>query len=192
MSIDARREILLELLEDPHPAVQRVANTALERLDALGSFDGLMAELRSNDLPTQVQAIYGLGRIPGDRALRVLAQALRHPRVDIAAAAARVLTAERDPRLLKPFVEALPQADPVVQGQLVEALGALRDRRAVAPILAIVPGLDGEALERALQALGRLGDPASEPLLIEYTRSEQPRIRAAAALALGSLAADSE
>ncbi|RMF14481.1 MAG: HEAT repeat domain-containing protein [Candidatus Dadabacteria bacterium] len=187
MSMEQRRETLIGLLDDPHPAVQRVANAALERLDGFSGLSHLINELKSGETPRQVQAIYGLARVPGDQVLKILVQCLRHETPDVAAAAARVLQEQRDPRLVKPLVDILPHVPTMIQALLLETLGQLRDRRAVVPIIQLLPALDGEALERGIQALGRLGDPTAEQVLIGLTGHHSPRIRAAAALALGNL-----
>lgn len=192
MASEQRREILTRLLDDPHPAVQKVAAAALERLDAAASIDVLLARLKSGGTADQVQAIYGLAKSPGARALKILVQALLHPKLDIATAAARALVELRDPRLAKPFSDALATAAPMVRTILIEGLGQLRDRRGVPGILGVLDELDEDGLERALQALGRIGDSGAEAAIVPYTKHSNPRVRAAAALALGSLGPDEE
>lgn len=192
MSLEQRREALIRLLDDEHPAVQKVANSALERLDALASFEHLLQELKSDDKGRQVQAVYGMAKISSDRALRILVQCLKHPSADVAGAAVRVLQEFRDPRLVKPFCDVLPEAIPVVQAAIVEGLGQLRDRRAVPVILQVLTRLSSESVEKAIQALGRIGDPAAEQTLIGLLGHENPRLRAAAALAIGNLSPEGE
>lgn len=192
MSVEQRREALIGLLEDPHPAVQKVANAALERLDAFASFEHLLQELKSDDKARQVQAVYGLGKITSDRALRILVQCLKHPSDDIGGAAARVLQDMRDPRLVKPFCDMLADASPLIQAAILESLGHLHDKRAVTAILGAIGRFSVETLERALQALGRIGDPTAEQTILGLLGHDNPRIRAAAALALGNLSPEAE
>jgi HEAT repeat protein len=190
MGFEERRLNLIELLQDEDPAVQQSASDALELLDAYQNLEQFVQEIKQNHTPRQVQAVYGLGRMISQQAYRLLAQLLKHPKLDVSAAAARVLLTRRDPRLLKGLLELYREVHPLIKESLLELFSFFRDPRAVEIILFEIEGYEGELLLKAIETLGEIGDPRSEYLLLQYIRHKDPQVRAKAAKALGKLFAD--
>lgn len=190
MGFEDRRMNLLSLLNDTDEEVQKAASEALEHLEAYQNLNAFIQEIKQNHTPRQVQAVYGLGKVLSQQSYRLLAQLLKHPKLDVAAASARILVNRRDPRLLKGLLEIYRDLHPLVKGILLELIAHFRDPRAVEIILFEIKGYERDLLLQALHTLGEIGDPRAEATLLDYLRHEDSRVRASAARALGKLFAD--
>jgi len=190
VGVEDRRLNLIQLLEDDDPGVRQSASESLQCIDAYQNLERFIQEIKQNHTPRQVQAVYGLGKMVSQQAYRILAQLLKHPKVDVAVASARVLRDRRDPRLLKGLLELYREVHPFVKEILLEIFAFFRDPRAVEIILFEIEGYKGELLLKAIDALGEIGDPRGEQILLQYLRHEDPQVRARSALALGKLFTD--
>lgn len=147
------------------------------------------------DVPPRLRAVAvdALGEIADPRATEALVDVLAHGPAVLGAAAASALIYIGDAGAV-PALVAMARSGPdgraPARAHAVRALGGiLRDRprpevRALLEALAADPALPLSLA--AIEALGALGDAASVPVLIEQTRADVHRRRAAAA-ALGSI-----
>lgn len=192
-SKDARRMLLVNLLNDPNAGVRKCAAMGLEKLEALESLDGLLERVRTGTPAERIDAIYALAKVPDDAALRALTGLLKHVDEDVRAAAARALDTILDPRTIKYLVESLEDQSFTVREIVVETLARLKDRKVTPFLVAQLGSPHEEYLEKVVTALGELGDPRAEGPLTKLTRHKNPKVRGLAAIALGGLAfADGE
>lgn len=189
---DARRMLLVSMLNDPNQGVRKCAAMGLEKLEALEAFDGLLERVRSGTPSERVDAVYALAKVPDDRALRALTGLLKHADEDVRAAAARALEEIIDPRTTKYLVEALEDESYTVREIAVETLAKLKDRKVTPFLITQLGALREDYLEKVITALGELGDARAEPPLTKFTRHKNPKLRGFAAIALGSLALGEE
>jgi cyclophilin family peptidyl-prolyl cis-trans isomerase/HEAT repeat protein len=185
----AARDVLLRGLEDVHPHVRIAALTALGTYAEPGLVGAVAARLEDPDANVRVaaaQALGGLGRaaagplgrLAGDRAAHVALRAAALAslvRVDAAlgAGAATGWIDERDWLLRLHAVRSLGAA-----GRPLGEPGLLRLARDADPLVATA----------ALRSLAAAADTGTlpYPLLLERLAASEPRVRAAAAAALGT------
>ena len=120
--IRSRIDALRPLLKDPAPEVRLAAAEAIEKLEAAGSVDEILATLKAGDMGARIGAIYALGEIGGERVLPPLFYCARRPEVDIRSAAAAVLGKLSSPAVLAVLVELLDDGDQAVQGRAIAGL----------------------------------------------------------------------
>ncbi len=150
----------------PRAVVPAIAPGRLAIAQAEADRDAGVARLRDfatrGDAATRAAALRGLGRVGGQAATAALRRALADgdPAIVTAAAAALGLAAATD--------GIAPDDQPGIAESLVAALGKGRVDRAV-----------------IVEALGRAGDDRARGALIEAVADRDPRVAAAAGIALG-------
>lgn len=185
MSLE-RKQALQKALSDADESVRQAAASSLDALEARESIDVLLSQLKSGDRGRQVAAIYALERINSPKIFLPLLEALKSKDPDLRAAVAQVLGSKRHPKTLGPLVKALTDPEPGVQVEIVRALSGFSDRRIPATLEPLLKKSDEVALA-AVEALGTLGFSEGEATLIRALADQRPRIRRAAAEALGQL-----
>jgi HEAT repeat protein len=119
----------------------------------------LLAELRDFDKERRRKAVYKLGMVGGDDALRALMIAVEDENEDV-----------------------------IVRGRAAQMLGKLRDSRAVVPLITALKAKGYQTPIHAAQALGRIGDRrAIVPLRKLADQNDNDRAREAAEWALSRL-----
>lgn len=153
-----------------------LVDRALQRLDEATEIHGMLAAL---DL---------LGRLGSQRAVAALCGRLDHPAAPVRFHAARALSRIGGPTALAPLLAVLPREAEVDARPWVAPV--VRLGKNAAPEMRAALRKGGPALRWiAVNVLGLLRDPAaSEQLADVLLRDPDPRLRAAAALALGNLA----
>ncbi len=116
-----RLEHLRAALRDPDSGVRTAVARALERVESREDVACLVERLSSEDKLTRLNAVYGLGAVGDETALRALVSALRDPVEDIRAAAVRTLGELRAPVTLDPLMERLDDESGLVRRQAIEA-----------------------------------------------------------------------
>jgi HEAT repeat protein len=193
-------------LGDRHAEVRERAALELAALgaDARAAVPYLIAMLRDEQVQVYVAASFALERI-GEVALPELSRALREKDTTTRVEVARIVS-RLGPRALDAvpaLVHALESGDPLVREAMAAALGGVVDdaANALEPELAaaVVAGLVGSLDHRSLDSretyacaaaattLGKLGAHAAPavPALVAQLADEDPRVRTAAAWALG-------
>lgn len=181
-----RKQALQKALSDADDSVRQAAASSLDSLEARESLEVLLTQLIGGDRGQQIAAVYALELISSPKVFLPLIEALKSPDSDIRAAVAQVLASKRHPKTLGPLVKALPDPEPGVQVEIIKALARFSDRRVPACLKPLVKKTDEVALA-AIEALGTLGFAEGEAALIQALSDERPRIRRAAAEALGQL-----
>lgn len=186
-NIEARRALLIGLLDDSNAGVRRCAAIGLEKLEASEALHQLSDRLHGDNTVERVQAVYALGKVPGDTSLRTIVGLLKDDAEDVRAAAARVLDDLRDPRAVKYLVEALEDTSFTVRGIVADTLGKMKDRKVVPFLISQLGAPADSYVEKVIRALGDLGDPRAEGPLTRFTEHDNPKLRGLAAIALGML-----
>lgn len=180
-----RLERLRAALRDPDPGVRTAVARALERVESREDVACLVERLSSEDKLTRLNAVYGLGAVGDETALRALVSALRDPVEDIRAAAVRTLGELRAAFTLDPLMERLDDESGLVRRQAIEALGAFGDRRVAQVLRALLGDADLEIVRECLRALGACRDPEAEADILRHFDHADAGVRTAAAEALG-------
>ena len=126
----------------------------------------LLADLRDFNKERRRKAVYKLGMLGGDEALRALMVAVEDANEDliVRGRAAQMLGKMRDKRAVDSLINALDASGYQTPIHAAQALGRIGDKRAIAPLRAIA---DDHGNDRTRQAAGdalvALGyDPDSE------------------------------
>ncbi len=120
----------------------------------------LLADLRDFDKTRRRTAVYKLGMIGGDEAVRALMQAVRNDNEDliVRGRAALMLGKLKDQRAVDDLIDALDAPGYQTPLHAAEALGRIGDARAIEPLVAMVDThLNDRARNAAREALRRLG-----------------------------------
>jgi HEAT repeat protein len=187
-SLARRRELILPLLQDKNPSVQKCASRALEKVESQLDLDTWISHQKEGkNREMRVKAVYALSRIPGEKAFRAIVEATKSPEEDVRAAAVRALRQRNEMQTFEILVELLEDQSIVVRALAAETIGLKGARKLVPYLLAHLSENNKEVLEQVLTALGKLGDPLAEKPLIEMLNHPEPWVRGLAALALGDL-----
>lgn len=187
-SLARRRELILPLLQDKNPNVQKCASRALEKIESQLDLDTWISHQKEGkNREMRVKAVYALSRIPGEKAFRAIVEATKSPEEDVRAAAVRALRQRNEMQTFEILVELLEDQSIVVRALAAETIGLKGARKLVPYLLAHLSENNKEVLEQVLTALGKLGDPLAEKPLIEMLNHPEPWVRGLAALALGDL-----
>jgi HEAT repeat protein len=140
-----------------------------------------LKKLKDPDASSRLIAAWALGRLAGERVLRVLRGVLKDadPNVRLTAAKSLANLGETDALLA-----ALDNEDPNVQRAAAGTLGALGEPLAVEWLLSALDGGSLELQGTAAGGLGRIGDVRAVPALLEALKSPNRGVRRRAALAL--------
>ncbi len=130
-----------------------------------------------------------LDLVAGRKAVPALLADLDSSDERVREAAVEALADRGDRAAVPALIRCLQDRDPAVVQRAVGALSALRDRRAVSPLIDLTRGGDPVATLQIVGIVGEIGGPDAEGWLATEAQAEpDPRIRAAAAAALGGIA----
>jgi HEAT repeat protein len=187
------RPMLLSLLTDPDPHVQIGVIFALHRLGDTRYSTGLEKSLQSAIPEVRANTAFALGRLGERSALRILQPMTKDSAVEVRLQVAEAMWRLGDQEGLKYLVAASISQHPAQQ--MVGLLG-LAGPRNPAVVEHVRSGLGSDYVEVALvagRALGMLGADDAYALAVKTTKSDEPRQRYLAALALGAIGrADSQ
>lgn len=181
-----RKQALRRALSDADAGVRQAAAGSLDALEAREDLEALLTQLKSADRGRQIAAVYALERIHSPKIFLPLLEALKSRDPDLRAAVVRILGGKRHPKTLGPLVKALPDPEPGVQVEIIRALAGFADRRIPACLEPLLDKTEEVALA-AVETLGTLGFAECEAGLLKALTDRRPRIRRAAAAALGQL-----
>lgn len=187
MSLEQRRNLLIELLNDSEEEVRTAAATALERLESFQDMSKIVEELKSDKRGERVKAIFAMENIKSSDVFPHLINLLKDPDPDIRGSAIQVLGTKAHPKSLNSLVKHLKDPSPAVRVHTAEALGCFDDVR-IAPYLVSLLGADDEQLvASAARSLGSIGSPDSVEPLAKLTKDSRATVRVAAVQALSEL-----
>lgn len=186
--VRSRIESLRPLLKDPVPDVRIAAAEAIEKLEAAGSVEEILATLKTGDMGARIGAIYALGEIGGGKVLPPLVYCARRPEVDIRSAAVAVLGKLAIPATLPVMLELLDDKNPAVQSR---AIAALRNFPVTPEILkklrTFLSASDGVLEAEAAMALAAFNDLNSLGPIQALLTSHHASTRQAAVTALSQM-----
>lgn len=174
-------------LRDQEQSVRTEAAQAMERIEGVPALERLAARTESDDTPEALRALYATANIGGEKAFAILLKALKSPHVDVRAAAVKLLSPTRDPRVVEHFIQTLDDPSPDVKVLILEALGDFRETRLSEILTPKLQQSSGPFREALITTLGRLGDIRAIEVLLPYLTDSAPTIRQRVAEALGHL-----
>jgi len=181
-----RIQAVQKALSDKEDSVRQAAASSLDVLEACGEIEILLDQLNNGERGQKITAAYALGRVNSPKIFLPLLEALKSEDSDLRATVAQVLGSKSHPKTLGPLIRALADSEPGVQVELVKAIACFSDRRIPTYLEPLLKKTDEVALA-AVEALGTLSFVEGETALIIALKDKRPRIRQAAAEALGQL-----
>jgi HEAT repeat protein len=172
----------VELLKYPDMKVRREAVDILKRWGR----PGYMAVFRGIDDPEINWLCESIFVELGPRATPFLVDLLDDPDPIFRGRAAYLLGSVRDPFSVGPLYKKLKDPDRDVRIQVIQALCDLGDERSLEGILQLLETEDVGLADFVMQAAEKFGSRSSGPLRAAL-KTESPRIRGGAAMALGRL-----
>ena len=183
--IRSRIDSLRPLLKDPAAGVRTAAAEAIEKLEATGGIDEILATLKTGNMAARIGAIYALGEIGGEKVLPPLVYCARRPETDIRSVAVAVLGKLALPSVHTILVELLGDENSTVQGR---AIAALRNFPGTPEIITklrpFLGASDGVLEAEAALTLAMLKDRNSLGQIQGLLTSDHASTRQAAATAL--------
>ena len=200
-SISERMRILENILRDPDEGVRQKAAESLSRIEAMVNFGTYVSMLDSDDRAARIQAIYLLGELATEEAVRLLQSQMSDPYDDVRAGVIQALGNNADSYRARDIREkavdivlmGLGDLNLSIRASAADALAKFKDTRSAAPLLEIVKdttdheGEDVQLTVSVILALGEIGDRRAVPDIIEKTKIDNPDIREAALKALGMM-----
>ncbi|MEM6528176.1 MAG: HEAT repeat domain-containing protein, partial [Chloroflexota bacterium] len=125
----------------------------------------LLAELRDFNKERRRKAVYKLGMLGGEEALRALMVAVEDENEDtiVRGRAAQMLGKMRDTRAVTPLISALQAKGYQTPIHAAQALGHIGDKRAIIPLIKLRNQNDNEGAQKAAAAaLAKLGYDAPQ------------------------------
>ena len=187
MTLEERRNRLVELLNDSEEDVRLAAALALDRLDSFQDIDQIIRGIESNNRAQRVKSIFAMGYIKSSAVFPHLVSLLKDPDPDIRSAAVQVLGKKAHPKSLNSLVKHLKDPSPAVRVHTAEALGNFRDERLVPYLSSLLSDQDEQLVISAAKALGSIGASGCVEPLTTLTKDVRTTVRLAAVKALGEL-----
>ena len=187
----ASEELFGLVIENPN-ALERLVETALfddDRTVRMTALDVLLEGLNDTDVEVRKAAAGALGELGEVRAITLLMQsALFDADADVRKSAAESLGKLDSHGVVRLLGERLTDRDSAVRILVAQALGNLGDLTAIDPLLrAALYDEDAGVRQAAALALGSLKHSRALDLIVDELTNDDPRVRAAAAEALGHL-----
>ena len=188
----AAAESLFGIVIGQPDALERLVETAQFDEDVtarLTALDILLAGLNDRNAEVRKAAAGALGELGELGAIGFLVQtALFDANAEVRKAAAESLGKLDSAGAVRLLIETLGDRDPAVRVLAAEALGNLGDLTAIDPLLrAALHDEDANVRRAAALALGSLKHTRALNLIVDELTNDDPRVRAAAAEALGHL-----
>lgn len=166
-----------------------------QRLFSVLKGEQLAAELSGSLASPHAAVRFAAATAAGNAGLKSavpgLRQCLGDQSAEVRAAAALALGLIDDGPIPE-LVALLSDEAPAVQAAAAKALGRRRSADAVDALRGLVKSKDDEVAEASIDALGQIAAPKANPQLVEALTSPSPRVREAAARALGATSASAD
>lgn len=182
---DSLIPVVLPLLQDENPDIRSSAAGILESLKAPNTAPALIAALKKETEPRELQAfIHALCALKDPQAIEPILEVLQqHP--EFRSNTLRQLKVFNDPRIRDALFERL-ETDKISNFSLVYLLIEMNDRRPIPRLLRQLKESDFRRGE-TIAALGRIQATEAVPLIIQNLDSQSAQTRLAAIIALGKI-----
>jgi len=187
MSLEKRRNLLVQLLNDPDESVRHAAAEALERLESCQELNQILENLRSDKRGLKVKAVFALEKMNRPEAFPPLIELLKDPDPDIRSSAVQVLGAKAHPKSLNSLVRHLKDPAPAVRVHTAEALGKFKDARLVPYLSAVLTDEDEQLVISAIRSLAEINVAEAVGPIANLAKDRRAVVRRVAAEALGRL-----
>ena len=168
--------------------VRAAAIEALANIDGAQPAQPFIAALKDEEARVRRAAAVGLGTVKARQAIDALIEALEDPDVLVVDAAAWALAQIGDGRALEPLCGLLRSKIARLRWSGAHSLGALGDKRAVPKLAeAAAKDADSSVAATAVFALGQIGTADTAGPVARALRHPAPKVRNAAAAALGRI-----
>lgn len=163
-------ELLIEILQDPHPKVRTSAIWGLRDIGGQSAIEPLDRVLRLDESPSvRAVAAITLGTLGGKKAVKALISALSDDQFGfVRACAAESLGVIGDPQAIEPLVFALDDSDEDVRQEAAVKLGEFGDERAVGPLIYSLNDKQAYVQQSAIKSLKQLGTPDALAAIEEW------------------------
>jgi HEAT repeat protein len=173
--------VLLAALEDPDPWVRYFACQSLGKLGVVAALPAIRARLADAAGQVKMAAVEALAALPGEAALRALAEAADSPDLDVQRAAVVGVGERADPQLRPVLLAALASPDASIR--LVAVSSIARFEATEAELGAAASDADAAVRSAALGLLASRTDSASSRVLLRMLTQDPESAALVAALA---------
>lgn len=183
---------LIELLQDPHPDIRRVAAESLGKIGDPKTGSVLVPLLTDPDARVREAAVNAIGRLGpsiSDEVSQAVVTLLDDPNESVKRAVT-IAIGEVDPpvRVFVAVPELLTARDVSTRRSAARALSMIDARAWLADLVKALQDPDPEVRQHIVAALAELGDPIIAPLLRDrLARDPSPAVRTEAAYRLGKI-----
>jgi len=189
---DLAAQSLMQALGDKYVGVRWAASRSLGAIGSNIAADLLKDALGHDDSGVRRAAAAGLGLIGPGRAVDALVDALRDENCSVAMTAAEVLGSIQSDQAIELLIGALRHDDSGVRRAAASALGAIGSCQAFDALVYTLHDEDQFVAMTAATAIGDIClDSAMESAVVALLRHNDPRVREAAAIALGRMHSNS-
>ena len=187
MSLEQRRNLLIELLNDAEEEVRVAAAAALERLESFQDLQQIIQGLKSDKRGQRIKAIFAMENVKSADVFPHLIGLLKDSDADIRGAAIQVLGVKSHPKSLNSLFKHLKDPSPSVRVHTAEALGHFDDVRLAPYLVSLLDDDDEQLVASAARSLGAIGSPDSIGPLVKVAKDSRATVRVAAVQALSEL-----
>jgi HEAT repeat protein len=186
-------EPLIETLKVGDTLIKKAAEQSLLNQGSLlkekKSVDSLIKLLKCENKALRGFSASMLGRIPDNKSIFPLIEALNDPDGEVRFFAAYALSKHiiNDARAVEPLISALRDDEWRVRNQAAMALGGIKDSRAVTPLIGALRDDEWKVRKHAAMALGGIKDSRAVTPLIGLLQDDNSAVRSMAAYSLGLL-----
>ena len=169
-------KLLIGVLNDKNPYVQRSAAESLARIGGRDSMKLLIVELRNHRSDIRKKTVETLGEIGGSQAVMPLITVLGDNDPEVRKAAQEALVKIESIHTIGPLMAALKHENSDVRAAAAEVLGKMSSP-ALEPLIAALWDENWEVREEAAKALGKLKDRCAVNPLIAVLKYEDSCVR---------------
>lgn len=189
---DRADKLLIELLQDPHPDIRRVAAESLGKIGDPKTGSALVPLLTDPDAGVREAAVRAIGRLgpsAGEEVAQVVVALLDDPNESVRRAVTIAIGEIEPPtRVFVAVPKLLTARDVSTRRSAAQALSMIEARAWLPDLVKALQDPDTEVRQHVVAALAELGDPIIAPLLRDrLARDPSVAVRTEAAYRLGKI-----
>lgn len=189
---DHAAKLLIEMLQDPHPDMRRVAAESLGKIGDPKTGVALIALLSDREAYVREAAAKAIGRLGpsvGEAVSQAVVGSLNDPDESVKRAVTIAIgELEPPPRVLASVPELLSAREVSTRRSVAQILSMVDARAWLPDLVKALQDVDAEVRQHVVAALAELGDPTIAPLLRDrLARDPSAAVRTEAAYRLGKM-----